>query len=82
MFKTAPKHPFSVKPRKLKGAGIHPMVKRSFRGKYLPHSGAKQEVKAERLYMESEFEPVYESERDVFIARPRSAPILQQRASI
>jgi hypothetical protein len=81
MFRSAQKHPFGVKPRKLKGDGIHPMVKRSFRGKYLPHEGTRQEARAERLHMESEFEPVYDSERDIFIARPRSAPIIQKRAS-
>lgn len=77
MFKSATKHPFGVKPRVLKGAGIHPMVKRSFRGKYLPHEGQKQAEKAQRLYMEANFPGSYDSATQSIVEFARVAPILQ-----
>jgi len=59
------RHPYEVKPFRA-ASHSHSSVKRSMRGGYLPHTGAKQREKAKRLRMEPNFPN----------GLPRSGPIV------
>lgn len=61
----AKRHPYAVRPFRA-ASHSHSSVKRSMRGGYLPHEGAKQREKAKRLRMEPNFPN----------GLPRSAPIV------